>query len=71
MAGEGFAGVCFKKPWKFGYWNKNDPNCDYLSGPKPFAQAQRTAEQVISGAVPDPTSRATHYYATTIPKVPT
>lgn len=72
--GEGYAGVCLK-PWQFNCWNQNDPNYAYLSGAKQipaaqFAQAQRAADQVMSGAVPDPTGGATHYYATTMPKAP-
>jgi len=72
--GEGYVGVC-QAPYQFSCWNKNDPNYPFLSGAKPipagqFAQAQRAADQVIAGAVPDPTSGATHYYATTMPKAP-
>lgn len=72
--GEGYAGVCLK-PWQFSCWNQNDPNHAYLCGAKPipaaqFAQAQRAADQVMSGSVPDPTGGATHYYATTMPKAP-
>lgn len=72
--GEGYAGVCLK-PWQFSCWNQNDPNYAYLSGAKPipaaqFAQAQRAADQVMSGSIPDPTGGATHYYATTMPKAP-
>jgi spore germination cell wall hydrolase CwlJ-like protein len=72
--GEGYAGVC-QKAWQFSCWNKNDPNFPYLSGAKqiPFrelAQARIAADQVIDGKQPDPTSGATHYYATTMPKAP-
>lgn len=72
--GEGYAGVCLK-PWQFSCWNKNDPNYAYLSGAKAipaaqFSQAQKAADQVMSGSIPDPTSGATHYYATTMPKPP-
>ncbi|MBP5966752.1 MULTISPECIES: cell wall hydrolase [Pseudomonas] len=72
--GEGYAGVCLKK-YQFSCWNKNDPNYPYLSGakeipPKQFAQARRAAGLVISGAEPDITGGATHYYATTMPKPP-
>jgi len=72
--GEGYAGVCLA-PYQFSCWNKNDPNYPYLSGAKPiplkqFAQAQRAADLVISGAEPDLTKGATHYYATTMPKAP-
>ncbi|MFJ2364465.1 cell wall hydrolase [Pseudomonas sp. NPDC087697] len=72
--GEGFAGVCLKA-WQFSCWSQNDPNYAYLSGAKPipagqFAQAQKAADQVIAGTVPDPTGGATHYYATTMPKAP-
>ena len=72
--GEGYAGVC-QKPYQFSCWNRNDPNFPYLSGTKAipfreFAQAQIAADQVIAGKVPDPTSGATHYYATTMPAAP-
>lgn len=64
--GEGYAGVCLK-PWQFSCGNQNDPNYAYLSTYKPI-QAQKAADQVKSGSVPDPTGRATHYYATTMPQ---
>lgn len=72
--GEGYAGVC-QAQYQFSCWNKNDPNYPFLSGAKPipagqFAQALRTADQVIAGSAPDPTGGATHYYATTMPKAP-
>jgi N-acetylmuramoyl-L-alanine amidase len=72
--GEGYAGVCLK-PWQFSCWNENDPNYAFLSGakqfpPKQFAQAQRAADLVISGAEADITNGATHYYALTMPKPP-
>lgn len=56
--------------------DKNDPNFSYLSGAKPIpsgeiASAQKAADLVMSGTVPDPTGGATHYYATTMPKSPT
>ena len=35
-----------------------------------FAQALIAADQVIAGKVLDPTSGATHYYATTMPAAP-
>lgn len=46
--GEDYAGVC-QKPYRFRYWNKNDPNYPYWSGAKPipfreFAQAQIAAD---------------------------
>jgi spore germination cell wall hydrolase CwlJ-like protein len=72
--GEGYTGVC-QKPYQFSCWNKNDPNYPFLSGAKPIPAAEFTmcrlaAEQVIGGLKPDPTSGATHYYATTMPKPP-
>jgi len=72
--GEGYASVCLAKQ-QFSCWNKTDANYPYLSGAKPipfreFAQAQIAADQVMSGKVADPTSGATHYYATTMPKPP-
>ncbi|TWC15223.1 MULTISPECIES: cell wall hydrolase [unclassified Pseudomonas] len=72
--GDGYVDVCLK-PYQFSCWNKNDPNYSFLSGAKPippkqFAQALRVAELVISGADPDITQGATHYYAITMPKPP-
>ena len=72
--GEGYAGVCQAK-YQFSCWNPSDPNFAYLSGAKPiptgeFARALKAADQVMSGAEPDPTGGATHYYATTMPKAP-
>lgn len=72
--GEGYAGVC-QKPYQFSCWNKNDPNYIYLSGarqipPRELSQAQIAADQVMAGKVPDPTSGATHYYATSMSKPP-
>jgi N-acetylmuramoyl-L-alanine amidase len=73
--GEGYDGVCQKR-WQFSCWNANDPNFLYLSGAKPipaaqYAQCLKAALLVVNGQVPDPTSGATHYYATTMPKPPT
>lgn len=72
--GEGYIEVC-KKPYQFSCWNKGDPNQPFLSGARqiPFrelAQCRLAADQVIDGKVPDPTSGATHYYATTMPSAP-
>jgi N-acetylmuramoyl-L-alanine amidase len=72
--GEGYAGVC-QAPYQFSCWNKNDPNCPFLSGAKTIpvgemAKAVMAATAVIDGAQPDPTGGATHYYATTMPKPP-
>ncbi|RYE60852.1 MAG: cell wall hydrolase [Oxalobacteraceae bacterium] len=72
--GEGYAGVC-QKPYQFSCWNRNDPNYPFLNGARqiPFrelAQCLIAADQVIDGRVPDPTSGATHYYATTMLKAP-
>lgn len=36
-----------------------------------LAQARIVADQVIAGKVPDPTSGATHFYASTMSKAPT
>jgi spore germination cell wall hydrolase CwlJ-like protein len=72
--GEGYAGVC-QKARQFSCWNHDDPNFPFLSGKKPipvtqYAQALNAASMVIDGRQPDPTSGATHYYATTMPKAP-
>ncbi|UZD96660.1 cell wall hydrolase [Pseudomonas corrugata] len=72
--GEGYAGVCLK-PYQFSCWNKKDPNYPSLDGateisPEQLAQARRAADLVISGAEPDITKGATHYYATTMSKPP-
>lgn len=72
--GEGYVGVCLK-PYQFSCWNKSDSNFPYLSGAKEipskqFAQAKRAADLVISGAEPDITGGATHYYASTMLKPP-
>jgi N-acetylmuramoyl-L-alanine amidase len=72
--GEGYTDVCLKA-WQFSCWNKNDPNYPFLSGAKvipaaQLAQAYKAADLVMSGATPDPTGGATHYYATTMPKPP-
>lgn len=72
--GEGYAGVC-QAQYQFSCWNKNDPNFAYLSGAKAIpvrelVQAFKAADQVITGAVGDPTGGATHYYATTMPRPP-
>lgn len=73
--GEGYTAVCLKA-WQFSCWNQNDPNYPYLSGAKTIpavqlAQAYKAADLVMSGAAPDPTGGATHYYAPTMPKAPT
>ncbi|UCP00112.1 cell wall hydrolase [Metapseudomonas lalkuanensis] len=72
--GEGYEGVC-RAPWQFSCWNKNDPNYPYLSGARAipntqYMLAREAAVAVIEGRQPDPTSGATHYYATTMPKAP-
>lgn len=72
--GEGYAGVC-QEAYQFSCWNKNDPNFPYMSGvksipPTQFAQACEAAAIVIDGRQPDPTSGATHYYSTSMPKAP-
>ncbi len=41
-----------------------------MADQRQFAQAQRAADLVISGAEPDITNGATHYYAMTMPKAP-
>lgn len=72
--GEGYTGVC-RAPWQFSCWNKNDPNRPYLVGekvipPAQLALARICARDVITGAKPDPTGGATHYYATTMKTPP-
>lgn len=72
--GEGYKGVCQAK-YQFSCWNANDPNYPYLSGAKPIPKSQlealkAVARDVMTDKVPDPTGRATHYYATTMPKAP-
>ncbi len=73
--GEGYAGVC-QKPYEFSCWNRTDPNYEFLIGIKQIqfrelAQARIVADQVIAGKMPDPTSGATHFYASTMSKAPT
>lgn len=68
--GEGYAGVC-QANYQFSCWSKNDPDFQFLIGVKenPFrelAQCRIAADQVIDCKVADPTSGATHYYATSI-----
>jgi spore germination cell wall hydrolase CwlJ-like protein len=72
--GEGYAGVC-QKPYQFSCWNANDPNSPYLKGARPipageYKKALQVATAVVNDVGPDPTSGATHYYATTMPKAP-
>lgn len=72
--GEGYSGVCRAK-WQFSCWNSNDPNFPYLVNQKliPSGQymlARECAVAVVTGAQPDPTGGATHYYATTMAKAP-
>ena len=72
--GEGYTDVCLKR-WQFSCWNTIDPNYLFLTGAKAIpaaqlAQAYRAADLVMSGAAPDPTGGATHYYATTMRKAP-
>lgn len=58
--------VCLQ-PWQFSCWNQNDPNRDRIMNVSPedpwFRKCQGIARQVLEGAIPDPTNRATHYYA--------
>ena len=72
--GEGYAGVC-QRPWQFSCWNKNDPNYAFMVGARAIpddehVQCRIIADQVIDGKVDDPTSGATHYYATGMPVPP-
>ena len=68
--GEGYRGVCLK-PFQFSCWNMNDPNFALLSAMtattpelQPFI---KLAKQIIVGAVPDVTLRATHYHSIKLP----
>ncbi|WP_237234828.1 cell wall hydrolase [Pseudomonas sp. TCU-HL1] len=74
MGGEGCEGVC-RAPGQFSCWSRNDPNYADLSGARPIPSAQYTLAReavvtVIEGRQPDPTGRATHYYAISMPKAP-
>ncbi len=57
--------VCLQ-PAQFSCWNTFDPNRKRIEGGHGawFEECHRIAQDVLSGAIPDPTSRATHYYAT-------
>lgn len=56
------------QPLQFSCWNSNDPNRQRIlraSGTW-FASCQAIADSVIKGNVGDPTTKATHYYCTSI-----
>lgn len=63
------AEVCLQ-PWQFSCWNANDPNrARILAAKGPwFDRCREIASAALSGALPDPTSGSTHYYATFIKK---
>lgn len=59
--------VC-KRPWQFSCLNPGDPNRERLlkvdeSDPQ-FVMAMLAALNAVTNEDPDPTGRATHYYAT-------
>lgn len=62
----GIAAVC-QQPYQFSCWNPGDPNLEQLQSVTTenpiFAECVQIANQVISGAIPDPTNGADHYYA--------
>lgn len=68
--GEGYRGVCLA-PWQFSCWLMTDANFPLLS--KLHADSPelrgfiKLAKEIIVGAVPDVTLRATHYHATHLP----
>lgn len=68
--GEGYRGVCLK-PWQFSCWLVTDPNFALLSKLTPetpgFGGFLRLAREIITGAIPDVTLRATHYHIARMP----
>ena len=68
--GEGYRGVCLR-PWQFSCWLITDPNFALLSKLTPDSPELqgfiKLAKQIIIGAVPDVTLRATHYHAAGMP----
>lgn len=62
--------VCLQA-WQFSCWNQNDPQRERIiavSHNRWFTECLDIAESVVNGRIPDPTNRATHYYATYISK---
>jgi len=58
--------VC-QQPFQFSCWNKNDPNRNKLlavaESDAQFKLCLEIADQVLRGAIPDPTGGADHYFA--------
>lgn len=61
--------VCLQR-LQFSCWNHNDPNRERIINAKGawWDKCQSLARELIEGRIPDPTNRATHYYATWIKK---
>lgn len=61
--------VC-KKPYQFSCWNVTDPNYQKIktvtTANNQFLQAVEIATQAVNGTLPDITSGATEYHATSI-----
>ena len=68
--GEGYRDVCLR-PWQFSCWLVTDPNFALLSKLTPESPELqgfiKLAKQIIVGAVPDVTLRATHYHVANMP----
>ena len=64
---DSITGVCLQS-WAFSCWNIGDPNRSRILAARGewFKHCQRIAADVVNGAIPDPTVRSTHYYATFI-----
>ena len=63
--GRGYINVCLK-PFQFSCWNENDPNraklqTVTLETEAIFRECYAAAALVLSGGIPDPTSRSFHY----------
>ncbi len=62
--------VCLQ-PWQFSCWNQNDPNRQRILNASGgwFDACHAIAADALAGNLPpDPTGRATHYYATWVKK---
>lgn len=65
--------VC-QQPWQYSCWNTGDPNRQRISRAAPgvtkwFDVCYETAAEILGGS-PDPTYKATHYYAKSMKKPP-
>lgn len=71
--GKTLAAVC-QAPWQFSAWNKNDPNYPKLLAltltTPGFATCLHTTIDVLSGNVPSPVGKSTHYFATALDHQP-